>query len=553
MSWGPKPGEIRNGLGVDRSITHEVVPTGSQGGGLRHMDKQNVGYSGTPLWKLALDRQHREQEAAASSPTVKIPEGFRPVDKATAAHFPVAGRWYYSEKRKLFFNAADAKLYVWDSVAQKHTQLHEAHMSEMRLAVGSCFHEKAVQVKHVIVNDLAKAAQALRMPIDHLDRPCAFYGLYEGHHSATSSTASAANVCADFCSKQVHQKLLPKLAAFRGYWEDDRLRAVMRECFEELDVEFAEKHSTSSDGCCAAVALITGRRLVIASVGDVASVVCMRNGEATEQVRAHTFRNPDGDDDEDEEDNAEDSAAAEALTTDPVIRWTRAIGDLQFKKPDSAPRLLATPDVAVLHLEHRHQGFAFICRALYNAIGRNVAVSTVFRRSTGRPRMASGALLDAAVQWLGQVGDLGLGSIVVFFDHIEGSDLPPQKRARTEQTSQVRLRHILLKHRECKSTVDKVRNKQVKRSRAEAERILRAALEECEGDPKRATFAQRCRELSECVSCLRAGDLAGDLGWVKPTKKYGQAFDDAAFLLQIGQLSDLVDSDQGIHIILRTA
>merc|ERR1719421_1796090 len=129
-----------------------------------------------------------------------------------------------------------------------------------------------------------------------------------------------------------------------------------------------------------------------------------------------------------------------------------------------------------------------------------------------------------------------------------------KKKQRVEQAtpSQVRLRHILLKHRDCKSTVDKVRNKQVKRSRGEAERMLRAVLEECEADPKKSAFSQRAREMSECQSCLKTGDLVGDLGWVKPGK-HGQAFDAAAFLLQVGQLSDLVDSDQGIHIILRSA
>merc|ERR1719221_2580160 len=156
--------------------------------------------------------------------------------------------------------------------------------------------------------------------------------------------------------------------------------------------------------------------------------------------------------------------------------------------------------------------------------------------------MVSGTLVDAAVQWLGQVGDLGLGSIVAFFDKVQAPDAPPPKRARLEQPSQVRLRHILLKHRECKSTADKVRNKQVRRTRGEAERLLRAVLEECEAaSTAKGVFTQRCRELSECLSCLTAGDLAGDLGWVKPGK-FSPAFDAAAFMLQVGQLSDLVDS-----------
>merc|ERR1712187_535164 len=97
---------------------------------------------------------------------------------------------------------------------------------------------------------------------------------------------------------------------------------------------------------------------------------------------------------------------------------------------------------------------------------------------------------------------------------------------------------------------DKVRNKVVSRSRAEAERLLRAVLQECEKDPKRraAVFAQRCRELSECQSSLRGGDMTGDLSWVR-RGKMGTTFDEAAFASRIGQLSDLVDSDAGVHLI----
>merc|ERR1711862_664834 len=109
-----------------------------------------------------------------------------------------------------------------------------------------------------------------------------------------------------------------------------------------------------------------------------------------------------------------------------------------------------------------------------------------------------------------------------------------------------RVRHLLLKHKECKSTPDKARNKVVTRTRHEAERMLRAVLEECEVDPKKTNtaFTQRCRELSECPTASAAGDLAGDLGWVKPGKmeqKFGPSFDAAAFALQPGQLSDLFD------------
>lgn len=558
MSFGgPKPGELRNILNASNNMSLEVLPTSAQAHGPRVQDRQNVGYSGTPMWKIALDKQNAEK-LMASMPKEKLPEGFVSVEKCTypgPVHYDTT-TWYFNDKKQVFWNAKDGKMYVWDGATQKHKELYEAQIGDMKVSVGACFHEKASQVKHVLVNDLAKASQALRMNIDHLDRPCALYALYEGHRGGPG------NACADFVGKNLHMKLLPKLVAFRGFWEDERLEAALTETFEELDSEFREKHPSATEGCCAAVALITGRRLALASLGDVAGVVCMKSGEAIEKFKPHAVKDPDDDDDESDED--EDPAASRPMLEAPPIRWTRAFGDQDFKKPGSIPLLTATPDVAVIHLDQTHRGFAFICRALYNAIGRSVAVSTVFRRSAGRPRMASGALVDAAVQWLGQVGDLGLGSIVVFFDRPEDAvdNGPAQKKPRLAEPppTQVRLRHIVLKHKECKSTMDKVRNKQVKRHRGEAERSLRAVLEDPDFGKsgvgslgaKKTAFTTRCKELSECQSALKTGDLIGDLGWVKPGK-HGAAFDAAAFALQVGQLSDLVDSDQGIHIIMRTA
>lgn len=540
---GPKPHELRSALGADPKVSSEVALTSSQAGISRHWeDKPNAGYSGTPLWKL---RAQLEEQAAASAVPgqKKVPDGFKQVESGSI--------WFFNEKRQVHWNSTDGLMYVFDNVMQKYSPVYEAKTLEMKTAVGACFHEKATQVRHVLVKDLPKAGQAMRMPLDHLDRPCAMYALYEGHRGKASTGSS--NSCAEYCVKHFHQKLLPKLAAFRGYWEDERLELALTESFQELDADFMERHPGLPDGCCAAVALVTGGRTVIASVGDVATVLCLRNGEASEILKAHAIP---GSDEEDDDDDGPSSGAlasnARAPGSKPAIKWTRAFGDSDFKKADSIPKLVVIPDVKVLHMEPQHLGIAFVCRALYNAIGRLAAVSTVSKRCAPRARMAAGALVDAAVQWLGEVGELGLGSIVIFFDRIENSDSRSQKRPKKEEPTQVRLRHILLKHRECKSTIDKVRNKQVKRTRGEAERILRKVLEECDADNEKKIFTQRCKELSECQSCLKAGELVGDLSWVKPGK-YGQAFDDAAFALSVGQLSDLVDTDQGIHIVLRSA
>merc|ERR1712048_1323348 len=92
--------------------------------------------------------------------------------------------------------------------------------------------------------------------------------------------------------------------------------------------------------------------------------------------------------------------------------------------------------------------------------------------------------------------------------------LPPEKDG-----DQIRVRHILVKHRDLKNVRDKVRNTRVLRTQQEAEEMLRAALVQLvsvERDPRRSAdlFTQKCRELSECTTALKGGDLAGDLGWL---------------------------------------
>ena len=72
--------------------------------------------------------------------------------------------------------------------------------------------------------------------------------------------------CAEFVSQRLHLKLLAKLAAKKEHWEDEQLREVLRATFLELDEEFIQKHRTDPDGCTAVLALVMGRRLLVAWV-----------------------------------------------------------------------------------------------------------------------------------------------------------------------------------------------------------------------------------------------------------------------------------------------
>lgn len=65
---------------------------------------------------------------------------------------------------------------------------------------------------------------------------------------------------------------------------------------------------------------------------------------------------------------------------------------------------------------------------------------------------------------------------------------------------------------------------------------------------READFDELAREYSDCSSAKRDGDLG--------RFKRGQMqkpFEDVAFALKIGQLSQPVDTQSGVHLILRTA
>lgn len=62
------------------------------------------------------------------------------------------------------------------------------------------------------------------------------------------------------------------------------------------------------------------------------------------------------------------------------------------------------------------------------------------------------------------------------------------------------------------------------------------------------SFAELAQKYSDCSSAKRGGDLGlfGRGTMQKP-------FEEAAFALKVGELSETVDTDSGVHIIMRTA
>mmetsp|Transcript_76489 Transcript_76489/g.175319 ORF Transcript_76489/g.175319 Transcript_76489/m.175319 type:complete len:182 (+) Transcript_76489:1435-1980(+) len=129
---------------------------------------------------------------------------------------------------------------------------------------------------------------------------------------------------------------------------------------------------------------------------------------------------------------------------------------------------------------------------------------------------------------------------------------PQAKKPRLDdKAGKIRCRHIVLKHIGCKPAVDPLRRKPVTRTMEEAELALLEVLPRLMRDPTRE-FPALARELSECQSAMKGGAEAGDMGWVRKGSSSKQ-FDAVAFNLKVGQVSDVVAADSGVHIIQRLA
>jgi len=163
-----------------------------------------------------------------------------------------------------------------------------------------------------------------------------------------------------------------------------------------------------------------------------------------------------------------------------------------------------------------------------------------------RPRASSGEIVARAVRSPGG-GNHDAAAVCGFFlppaTPTEGEEGPPAKKQKVEaqKMESVRIRHILVRHKEAKLAVD-LKNKPVTRTREEAEVILRAALGEL----------------------LQDGNHSGDKMWAakstpriltkKDLQKMGKdGFADQVCGLGIAEWSDLLFSEQGAHLVMRIA
>jgi NIMA-interacting peptidyl-prolyl cis-trans isomerase 1 len=118
----------------------------------------------------------------------------------------------------------------------------------------------------------------------------------------------------------------------------------------------------------------------------------------------------------------------------------------------------------------------------------------------------------------------------------------PTKKA-TNELSEVEAAHLLVKHAGSRRPSSH-REENITRTKEEARELLEGYKQEIDDG---AEFGEMASKYSDCSSYKKGGSLGRFKKGVMQAK-----FEEAAFGLKVGEMSGIVDTDSGLHIILRT-
>ncbi|CAI5441163.1 unnamed protein product [Caenorhabditis angaria] len=112
----------------------------------------------------------------------------------------------------------------------------------------------------------------------------------------------------------------------------------------------------------------------------------------------------------------------------------------------------------------------------------------------------------------------------------------------------VRALHILVKHAGSRNP-SSWRSDNITRSKDDAINIINGYIEQLkDASNLEEQFRNIAKEFSDCSSAKRGGDL----GFFE-RRQMQKPFEDASFALDVGEMSGIVDTASGIHIIYRVA
>ncbi|XP_071096273.1 uncharacterized protein [Haliotis cracherodii] len=121
---------------------------------------------------------------------------------------------------------------------------------------------------------------------------------------------------------------------------------------------------------------------------------------------------------------------------------------------------------------------------------------------------------------------------------------PPSEPAKKMSAKTVRASHLLVKHCESRRPMN-WKKEEITRTKDEALQLLLGYRQQITSG--QAEFGDLAKQHSDCSSANREGDL-GSFGPGQMQKP----FEEATFALDVGELSEPIWTDSGVHIILRT-
>jgi len=439
-----------------------------------------------PYWKIMDEtRRDREEDERKDHDSRKRLIGTHNLQRAEEQFLaPPAPGWvkheqprtWWHARRQLFFSEDQKKYYILYN--DKYTEIDPFHQtSAFSFAVSSaaCSRTTSTKTKSLQINDLHAVAHVLRLYLGHLDEPAALHAVFRCDQ-------------AEILAKNLHQKLLPLLASYRGPWPAAKAAQALLSATQELGA------LEGVGECDMAIGLTLGTTFVCTTVGK-----------------------------------------AVVRTEDDGIISKGTPGSLEEHMPHLAAAEISMNFAAQLAAGVTPEEVEEGTKGSFSVFGR------------GRPRSWAGAVVSKSEN----IDTVAMGICVqekaITDDKPSSSSVAKKQKV---EATRIRCRHILVKHNESRSTVDKARGKPVTRTKFEAENKVRDLLAQVLED--KTQFAVLARQHSECSSALKGGEQSGDLGWFSRGKMQ-KPFEDEAFNLEVNRISDVVATESGVHIIERIA
>lgn len=118
------------------------------------------------------------------------------------------------------------------------------------------------------------------------------------------------------------------------------------------------------------------------------------------------------------------------------------------------------------------------------------------------------------------------------------------KPTQGDKSERVRASHILVKHLDSRRP-SSWREENITRTKDQAISLLKQYIDMINSGED--TFEELAGKFSDCSSAKRGGDL----GFFERNQMQ-KPFEEAAFSLNIGDMSSIVETDSGVHVIKRT-